>query len=163
MGCGNAGSAGERHCNCQQTVDASTSDLQIFGYDNLTSNSESILQEASSPGEVFDASGDRQYILVYDILSIEKKNSSFSKKATEINKVMALITIVFGFVLVTYQATAATIQNTTPSKVILVASNWADSKFGLVSHAKRGIMAHPPLPMNFQNIFLLNIEETSNG
>ena len=53
------------------------------------------------------------------------------------NKLMALIAIVFGLVLVTYQAKAATIQRTTPSKaisveseVLLVASNWADSRFG---------------------------------
>ncbi len=62
------------------------------------------------------------------------------------NKVMALIAIVFGLVLVAYQATAATIQRTTPSKaisieseVLLVASNWADSRIGREFRIRSGI------------------------
>ena len=62
------------------------------------------------------------------------------------NKVMAVIAIMFGLILVTYQATAATIQRTTPSKaisveseVLLVASNWADSRLGKEFRIRSGI------------------------
>ena len=62
------------------------------------------------------------------------------------NKLMALIAIVLGLVLVEYQATAATIQRTTPSKaisgeseVLLFASDWADSKLGKEFRIRSGI------------------------
>jgi len=62
------------------------------------------------------------------------------------NKLMALIAIVLGLVLVAYQATAATIQRTTPSKaisveseVLLVVSDWADSRLGKEFRIRSGI------------------------
>ena len=47
------------------------------------------------------------------------------QRRVEMNKLMALIAIVLGLVLVAYQATAATIQSTTPSEVVSITNDWA--------------------------------------